>query len=109
MTVGSTAALGDGLSLWWIIPFAAIVLAIAVLPMVVPAWYGRERHKALVAALLGVPVVLYLLFGRGAAGREQVLSSVEEYLSFIILKGTFIAIRPLNTWGTNTRSGPSGP
>ena len=92
MTVGSTAALGDGLSLWWIVPFAAMVLAIAVLPMVVPAWYGRERHKALVAAVLGVPVVLFLLLGRGAAGREQVLSSAEEYLSFIALLASLFVI-----------------
>lgn len=92
MDLVATTGLGEGLSLWWIAPFVVMVLAIAVLPMAAPRWYERNRNKALVAAVLGVPVVLYLVVGGGAAGRDEVVSSVEDYASFIALLASLFVV-----------------
>ena len=35
------------LSLWSVIPFAGMLLSIAIMPLVIPAWY--EKHQLLVA------------------------------------------------------------
>ena len=45
----------------WALPFAALLLAIAVLPLAAPAFWESNLRKLGVAALLGAPVlVLYL-------------------------------------------------
>jgi Na+/H+ antiporter NhaD/arsenite permease-like protein len=86
------AALGDDLSLLWVLPFVGMVLAIAILPMITPSWYEPQLNKAFIAALLGVPVVVYLLAALGPDGRELVLDTFAEYLSFIILLGSLFVI-----------------
>ncbi|NLT92561.1 MAG: sodium:proton antiporter, partial [Actinobacteria bacterium] len=65
--------LGRQLDWWWILPFAGLLLCIAVLPLATPHWFERHRNKAVVAAVFGLPTVLYLLVGFGDVGREQVL------------------------------------
>ena len=82
---GCLLALGDDLSIWLIVPFALLLLCIAVLPLATPAWFENLRNKALVAAVFGVPVLVYLLLQQGHAGRESVLGTAEEYVSFIVL------------------------
>jgi len=58
-----------------------MLVAIAVCPLAVPRWWEPNRHKLLVAAVLGVPVLaLYLLRQPGALVR-----TAEEYVSFIVL------------------------
>ncbi len=67
--------------LYAVLPFVAMLLAIAVCPLRVPHWWESNRHKFVVAALLGAPVlVLYLERAPGA-----LLHMAEEYVSFIIL------------------------
>jgi Na+/H+ antiporter NhaD/arsenite permease-like protein len=77
--------LGETLSLWWLAPFVGMLLSIAILPLAAGEWFERNRNKAVVAALFGTPVVVYLLLRQGEAGREAVLHTAEEYVSFIIL------------------------
>ncbi len=64
-----------------VLPFVAMLLAIALGPLLVPHWWESNRHKLLVALLLGLPIlVLYL------ARRPPALSAMaEEYVSFIVL------------------------
>ena len=89
---------------WSLLPFAALLLAIAVLPLIGHChhFWERNRNKLLVALALSVPVLLYYgLVHPGMAGHDaephaartggalllHVLSSalLEEYLPFIVL------------------------
>ena len=68
-------------SVYTVLPFVAMLLAIAVCPLRVPQWWEPNRNKFLVAALLGAPILaLYLARAPGA-----LLHMAEEYVSFIIL------------------------
>ena len=52
------------LPLYTMLPFALMLLAIAVFPLWLPHWWERNLNKLLVAALLGLPVLgLYLSGG----------------------------------------------
>ena len=69
------------LPLYTVLPFVAMLLAIAVCPLWVPHWWEPNRNKMLVACLLGLPILgLYVL-------REPraLLGMAEEYVSFILL------------------------
>jgi Na+/H+ antiporter NhaD/arsenite permease-like protein len=79
------AALGRSLPLMSVVPFAALLLAIAVLPLVNGHWWERNRNKAYVSALLALPVALYFLVLGGPGGHEALLEKILEYLSFITL------------------------
>jgi Na+/H+ antiporter NhaD/arsenite permease-like protein len=75
------------LPLYATLPFALMLLAIALFPLWLPHWWEHNPNKLLVAALLGLPVLgLYLRRAPGA-----LLTMGEEYVSFIILlAGLFV-------------------
>ncbi len=75
-----------------IAPFVLMLLSIALLPLVAGHWYERNRNKAVVSAVLGVPVVLYIATATGGAGRTQLFSTAHEYFSFIVLLTTLYTI-----------------
>src|SRR5438552_1660127 len=58
-----------------------MLLAIAVFPLWVPRWWESNRHKLLVAGLLGLPVLVLYLLRQPAALAHM----AEEYVSFIVL------------------------
>jgi Na+/H+ antiporter NhaD/arsenite permease-like protein len=64
-----------------VVPFVLMLLAIAVCPLAVPHWWESNRHKFLVSAGLGAPILALYLVTRPAA----ILGMAEEYVSFIIL------------------------
>lgn len=70
---------------WWsILPFAAMLAAIAVLPLV-PAtaeWWEKRSSQLTVALVLGVPVAIWMWI---AGGWQVVFGSVVEYAQFICL------------------------
>ena len=70
------------------LPFAFMLLAIAVCPLWVPRWWESNRHKLLVAAALGLPVLALYLLRRPTA----LLGMAEEYVSFIVLLAGLYAI-----------------
>jgi Na+/H+ antiporter NhaD/arsenite permease-like protein len=84
--------LGEYLSPWLILPFAGLLLCIAVLPLATPKWFESLRNKALVAAVFGVPVVPYLVLAFDALGRHTLLTAAEDYFSFIVLLLALFAI-----------------
>ncbi len=69
------------LSLWWVLPFVAMLLTIAVCPLRAPRWWESNRNKLAVSLALGFPVVVFYLGRRPAA----LVQTAEEYASFIIL------------------------
>ncbi len=69
------------LPLYSLVPFIAMLLAIAVFPLWLPHWWESNRSKLVVSAVLGTPVlVLYLARQPGA-----LVHMAADYVSFIIL------------------------
>ena len=71
----------EPLPVYAVVPFAAMLLAIAVCPLWIPHWWESNRNKLVLACALGLPVVgLY-------AGRHPhaLLETAEEYVSFMLL------------------------
>lgn len=84
--------LGAGLSLFWVVPFAGMVLSLAVLPLAVPRWYHRDRNKALVALAWSLPVLVLLEVIRRQTGHHALLETAEEYVAFVVLLGSLFTI-----------------
>ena len=83
--------IGGALELWTVLPFLLLLLAIAVLPLVAGHWWERNRNKAVVVALLALPLAAYLLASLDVAAHE-LLPNAMEYASFITLLGALFAI-----------------
>ena len=84
--------LGAELSLLSALPFVALLLAIALLPLIAPHWWHQNRNKALVAAIASLPIVVYFWFDLGVPGREVLHEKFHEYLSFIVVIGALFVI-----------------
>jgi Na+/H+ antiporter NhaD/arsenite permease-like protein len=84
----SAESLGRVLPLWTVVPFVGFLLSIALLPLRTPRFWDKHRNQALVAALWSAPVAALLLL---RAPRELLLS-VKDYASFLILLGTLFVI-----------------
>jgi Na+/H+ antiporter NhaD/arsenite permease-like protein len=90
--VSASYELGEQLGFWTLVPFAVMLLSIAILPLAATCWFERNRNKAIIAAVLGVPTVIYLVVAFGELGLEMVASTAEEYVSFIMLLLALYAI-----------------
>src|SRR5438309_3449794 len=65
-----------------------MLLAIAVGPLWVPHWWESNRHKLVVAAALGLPILALYLARRPSA----LIGMAEEYVSFMVLLAGLYAI-----------------
>ncbi len=80
--------LGKLLPAWSVLPFAAMLLAIAVLPLAAPGFWDRNRNKALLSLALGLPVAAWM-----ASLEPMVLAhAAHEYAAFILLLGALFVI-----------------
>lgn len=79
-------ALGLTLPVWSVVPFAGLLLSIALLPLFAPSLW--VRHYAKVCLAFGVPVAGFFLL---RAPRE-LLHTVLEYASFLILLASLFTI-----------------
>jgi len=69
------------LPLYSVLPFVAMLLAIALLPLALPHWWEPNRNKLLLSVGLGLPVLLLYL-----AREPRVLAhTAGDYVSFIVL------------------------
>lgn len=73
---------------WMILPFGALLAAIALAPLAFPGWWARHYPK--VALSLGAVTLAYYLLGLRAYG--QVAHVAHEYLSFIALIGSLYVV-----------------
>lgn len=76
---------GAGLSIWWVIPFAGILLSIAIFPLVAPDFW--HHHFGKISAFWAVAIIIPMLiqFGVEATLYEVLHSYLLEYFPFIIL------------------------
>ncbi len=81
---GSAAVLGESLPLWSILPFAGILLSIALFPLFLPHFW--HRHYAKVAVAWGlIFAVPFLAARRSDAVHAILVTTLHEYMPFIVL------------------------
>jgi Na+/H+ antiporter NhaD/arsenite permease-like protein len=80
---------GGAPPLWSVLPFAAYLLVIAVVPLFLGHFWEKNRNKLIVAVLASLPVVGYLLTSHGG---HLLLDSVKEYVAFIVLLAALFTI-----------------
>src|SRR5277367_3231503 len=73
-----------GSPMWTMLPFPALVLAIAVLPIVIPRIWEKRPFQAAVVAICAVPIAIHD-FAAGRGG--DVLGAATSYLSFVTTLG----------------------
>jgi Na+/H+ antiporter NhaD/arsenite permease-like protein len=72
----------------WALPFAGLLLAIAILPLAAPLFWDSNLRKLIVAGALALPVLaLY-----AQARPEALVHAASDYVSFIILLGGLFVI-----------------
>lgn len=76
---------GAALSAWWTVPFAGMLLSIAIFPIVAPAFWHHHFGKIAAAWAVLFIVPFGAAFGLGAAWRTLLHALVEEYVPFIVL------------------------
>src|SRR5207249_11597058 len=77
--------LGAQLPLASALPFVGLLAAIAGAPLVAPAWWHSNRHKAIVAGLLSLPILWQFGTALGEPGRAVLGEKLGEYAAFIIV------------------------
>ena len=95
----SDVTLGTILPVWSVIPFAGLLLSIAIIPMVFEHWWHDNKHQLLVAVAWATPVLGYLLYlmvtndhGLAASAGHSLHHALVEYISFIGLLGSLYII-----------------
>ena len=76
---------GADLSPMWGIPFAGILLSIALMPLLVPQFWHHHFGKVTVAWSLAFLVPFAAMYGVDLAGSNLVHALLAEYIPFIIL------------------------
>jgi Na+/H+ antiporter NhaD/arsenite permease-like protein len=74
---------------WSVLPFAAYLLVIAVVPLFLPHFWEKNRNKLIVAIAASIPVIVYLLTSHGG---HLLLDSLKEYAAFIVLLAALFVI-----------------
>ena len=70
------------------LPFVALLLAIALAPLVTPHWWHHNRNKAIVACVVSVPILIYL----GFTAPQVLIEKLHEYFGFIVVIGALFVI-----------------
>jgi Na+/H+ antiporter NhaD/arsenite permease-like protein len=84
--------IGIQLGEWTVIPFVALLLCIAILPLAAGHWWEHNRNKAIVAGALAAIVAGYVLVAYGGAGATAIRHVLLEYVSFVVLLGALYVI-----------------
>jgi Na+/H+ antiporter NhaD/arsenite permease-like protein len=76
---------GSQLSILWGVPFAGILLSIAIMPLLAPMFWHHHFGKVSAAWALAFLLPFAAIYGIGAAGAGVVHALLAEYIPFIIL------------------------
>ena len=76
---------GSQLSAWWGLPFAGMLLSIAIMPLAIPHIWHQHFGKIAAAWALAFLVPFAAVFGIGAASGAVVHALLAEYIPFIAL------------------------
>jgi Na+/H+ antiporter NhaD/arsenite permease-like protein len=70
------------------IPFGILLLAIAVMPLAFPKFWDKNSNKAILAAIISIPVFIYLII----SFPHELISTFQDYASFIVLLAALFII-----------------
>lgn len=75
----------DSIPFWLCIPFIALLLCIAILPLIKPVWW--ESHQPVVVFILSLLFIIpyTIMFGAGNALNTVLECIINDYLTFIVL------------------------
>jgi len=76
---------GAQLSVWWGVPFAGMLLSIAIMPLAIPKIWHHHFGKIAAAWALAFMLPFAAMFGLGAASGAVVHALLAEYIPFIAL------------------------
>jgi Na+/H+ antiporter NhaD/arsenite permease-like protein len=76
---------GAQLSVLWGVPFAGVLLSIALMPLVAPIFWHHHFGKVAAAWGLAFMIPFAITFGPAATGAAMVHAAFAEYIPFIIL------------------------
>ncbi len=76
---------GGALSLWWGVPFAGILLSIALMPLLMPIFWHHHFGKVTAAWSLAFLLPFAMVFGPGMATASFMHALLAEYIPFVIL------------------------
>lgn len=81
----SAGSASGAVPLWMCIPFAGLLLCIAILPLVKPVWW--EEHQPLAVAFWSLLFIIpfAVVYGGGEAAETVMECIVDDYLTFIVL------------------------
>ncbi|MEC4721886.1 sodium:proton antiporter [Noviherbaspirillum sp. CPCC 100848] len=83
---------GSGLSAWWGVPFAGLLLSIALCPLIVPGFWHHHFGKVTLAWALAFLLPCAAVFGMGTAAGGAVHAFAGEYIPFIILIASLFVV-----------------
>jgi Na+/H+ antiporter NhaD/arsenite permease-like protein len=83
---------GSKLSALWGVPFAGILLSIALLPLLAPAFWHHHYGKISAAWALAFLLPFAAVYGASLAGAQLAHALVEEYIPFIILLAALFTV-----------------
>ncbi len=69
-------------------PFAVILLLIAIMPLALPHFWEKNRNKAIVAAVVSIPVLIFMF----VKSPHSLGNTMEDYISFIVLLASLFII-----------------
>jgi Na+/H+ antiporter NhaD/arsenite permease-like protein len=87
-----TDAEGAQLSAWWGLPFAGLLLSIAVMPLLVPSFWHRHYGKVSAAWALALLLPFAAVHGALPALEQLVHALLAEYIPFIVLLAALFAV-----------------
>jgi Na+/H+ antiporter NhaD/arsenite permease-like protein len=76
---------GGGLSPWWGLPFAGLLLSIALMPLLTPLFWHHHYGKVSAAWSLAFLLPFAAIHGAGLAGAQLLHALLAEYIPFILL------------------------
>lgn len=80
--------LGRSIAIAWVIPFAVMLLGIAILPLAAHRYWESNRNRAIFCAVVAAPTTIFLAL----AHPEALLHTGHEYGSFLALLGSLYVI-----------------
>lgn len=83
---------GSGLSAWWGVPFAGLLLSIALCPLITPSFWHHHFGKVALGWSLAFLLPCAAVFGFGTAAAGAIHAFAAEYIPFIILIASLFVV-----------------
>jgi len=77
---------------WTVLPFILMLLCIALIPLFLPHWWEHNRNKAVLSAVLGIFMLVYLLAFAPEGAHDKILITLFDYVAFISLLASLFII-----------------